>query len=83
MTKRRKYSQAILWCGYLVLGWGLLGVVFDSVSRSRALYPFNFGIILGLGAHMIIGVLAILIARCLMDIEERLDRLKIPQGESA
>jgi hypothetical protein len=73
-----KHSKTLLWCGYLVLGWGLLGVAVDSGSRSRGLYVFNFGIILGLGAHMIIGVVAILCARCLMNIEGRLDRIEAP-----
>jgi hypothetical protein len=52
------------------------GVTRISFSRSRGLYPFDFGIILGLGAHLIIGVLAIFIGRALMGIEKRLKSIE-------
>ncbi len=76
MTKKKNYPKLILLYGYIVFASGLLGLIYDSISRSHNLYPFNFGIILGFGAHTIIGLFAILIGNCLKNIEERLDRLK-------
>jgi hypothetical protein len=76
MKKKTYYSTTILWCGYLVFGWAVLGVIADSIFRSRSLYPFSLGIVVGLGAHMIIGVIAVLTAKCLMVIEGRVDRLE-------
>ncbi len=74
--KYRKYPQVILWCGYLVSAWGGLGLIVDHVARSRSLYPFNHGIILGLSAHVLIGVIAVMTARSLIDIEHRLRRIE-------
>jgi hypothetical protein len=69
-------TRALLWCGYLVLAWGLLAVIYDSISRSEGHYPFNLGIILGLGAHLIIGAITVVIEKCMMTIENRLDRIE-------
>ena len=77
MKKQKRNIRIIFWCGCLVLGWGLLGAV-----RTRDLYPFNLGIVLGFGAHMLIGGFAILTAICLKIIEERLDRIETLQMRS-
>lgn len=82
MTKQRKFSQIILWSGYLIFGWGILGLVVDQVARSRSLYPFNHGIFLGLGAHVLVGVLAVMTGRSLMSIESRLEHVEGLQNKS-
>jgi len=82
MTKHRKFPQVILWCGYLVSGWGVLGLIVDDLARSRSLYPFNHGIILGLGAHVLIGVFAVMTGRSLINIEDRLNRIESAENKT-
>jgi hypothetical protein len=71
MARQKNYSKLIILYGCVVFGAGLCGAIFDSMSG----HPFNFGVILGWGAHMIIGLFAVLIGNCLKKIEERLDEI--------
>ena len=75
-SKIKTITKIMLWCGYLVFGWGLLHVILGSASSSHHLDFSNFGVVLGLGAHMIIGLFAILVANGLMEVEKRLDQLE-------
>jgi len=83
MNKLKRYIAIVFLCGCLVLVSGILGAVVDSISRSKNNYPFDFGVVLGFGAHVIIGGLAIIIAICLNLVEKRLDRIeKLNQSNS-
>jgi hypothetical protein len=61
--------------------WGLQGAIFDSLSSSHHFYSPDFGVVLGFGAHMIIGVFILLIANFMIKIEKRLEKIENDQGQ--
>ena len=82
MSRNKTYPKIILWGGLLVFGWGLQGAIFDSLSSGRHSYSSDFGVVLGFGSHMIIGVFAMLIANSLIKIDKRLDQIESIQASS-
>ena len=62
--------------GSLAVGFGLVGTIEYVTGGYSPDHPFNLGIILGYGSHMIAGTFAIWIADHLIKIEKRLDRIE-------
>jgi len=73
---QKTYAWMIFLLGVLIAGFGFVGTVEYLIAGNSAAHPFNLGIILGYGAHMLMGGFAIFIADHLTKIEKRLDRLE-------
>lgn len=70
-TKTRCFIRVILWCGVACAIWGLPNLVIAGNTR-----PFNLGVMLGYGAESVMGVLAALVAECLILIDKRLEKIE-------
>jgi hypothetical protein len=66
----------IMLVGGFVVGFGLVGTIEYVSAGYSPEHPFNLGIILGYGSHMIAGTFAVLIADHLIKIEKRLDKIE-------
>ena len=66
----------IMLIGGLVVAFGLVETIQYVTAGYTPEHPFNLGIILGYGSHMIAGTFAALIADHLIKIEKRLDRIE-------
>ena len=62
--------------GYLFLLTGLFGIAMDEIGRSFYSHPFNLGIVLGNAAIGMVGVIALMVARQLKTLEQRLEKLE-------
>ena len=64
-----------LW-GFIVIGMALLNYAQDYYTRIVHSSPQNMGIVIGNFATFILGLSILVIARCLMRLEERLNRME-------
>jgi hypothetical protein len=76
MGTPKTYSWWVGLSGWVLLAAGLLGTVQDFLARPRFLIPPDMGIFLGDAAFVMMGLLAVLIARGLKSVEERLDKIE-------
>ena len=75
MSVLRRDAKILLWCGVVYALWGLINVALDAHAVSEHLRAFGRGTTLGFAAHAAIGLLAIVVARCLLTIERGLNRV--------
>ena len=66
-------SFPILIFGYLILALGVFGTADYYVTNILYSYPQNMGIILGNSAITLLGLVTAAVAKCLKNLEERLD----------
>lgn len=76
MPERRYNSRGVLIAGYIVFALGIGNTVADFVSRIEFSFPLNIGIVIGNSAIMLIGLVSLIVGRCLKRLEERLDELE-------
>lgn len=79
-VSQKTYAWVIMLGGSLVVGFGLVGTIEYVNGGYSPAHPFNLGIILGYGSHMIAGAFAVWIADHLIKIEKRLDRIESGGG---
>jgi hypothetical protein len=80
MNVQKYNAHTILICDYFVFVIGLVGTVADFINRAAFNYPLNLGIVLGNGAVVIIFLFALMISKCLLKIESRLDLIESKTG---
>jgi TRAP-type C4-dicarboxylate transport system permease small subunit len=76
-------SQWVRLFGFLIFGWGILSTIADFASRMLYSFPLEMGIVLGNGAILLVGLVAITAAKALKNLEERLDRIEDNRSASA
>ena len=76
MSIIRSHSRRVLIVGYVIFAYGVTSTVVDFVARAQFAFPRNMGIIIGNGAITIVGLVAVIIAKCLMKLEERVHNIE-------
>jgi hypothetical protein len=69
-------SRRVLIAGYALFVFGALSTIVDHLAWLQFSFPRNLGVIIGNGAVMLLGLLAIIIADSLKRLEGRLNRLE-------
>jgi len=72
----RTCPSGVLLFGYILFAFGALSMIQYFVGRYIYGRPVDMGIALGSGAIVLIGLVAISIAKCLVGLEERLDKIE-------
>jgi hypothetical protein len=76
ISKPRGNPKSILICGYAMSGYGIINIVVQMISIYVFFRPHNLAITLGYGSLGITGLFAVMIAHCLIDINNRLAAVK-------
>jgi hypothetical protein len=63
--------------GCLALVAGIMNVGFDLYDRAKWLVPRDMGLVVGEGAFLFMGLLAIIVGQSLRKIEKRLDEIEV------
>jgi hypothetical protein len=71
-----KQSRRIQIMGNIVTTVGILGLILYYWEKLHLGRPSDFGIVLGNGAIILVGVFGLMASKSLLDIEKRLDRLE-------
>jgi hypothetical protein len=69
-------SRGVLLSSYVIFGIGVLGIADYYRMIFSYGYPRDLGIITAACAIALIGLLGITIAKCLKNLEDRIDRLQ-------
>ncbi len=62
--------------GYILFAYGLVSTLLYLIFQIRYSIGPDMGIVLGNGAITLIGLVALSVATCLVQLEKRLDRLE-------
>ncbi len=76
MKMQKKDSWKLALCGYIILGLGISGFASDYFTRLQYSLSGDMGIVLGDGAITLLGIITVTIAKCLKNLEQRLDRIE-------
>ena len=69
-------SSGVRIFGYVIFCWGALSTAFDFYTVYFRSFPINMGISLGNGAIVLLGLVAIVVAKALKSLENRLQALE-------
>jgi hypothetical protein len=72
----RQGSLAVRVFGHVLFWSGGLGYAYHFITVHWYSFPQNLGISLGSGAIALLGLVALAVASCLKNLEERLDRIE-------
>jgi hypothetical protein len=76
LMRIRNGSLAIRVFGHVLFWSGGLNYAYHFITVHWYSFPQNMGISLGFGAITLLGLVAIAVASCLKNLEERLDRIE-------
>ena len=66
----------IFFFAYLILAGGVMNVAWDLYERTRLLVPANMALVVGEAAWLLMGLLALTIAQCARNLEDRLSKIE-------
>jgi drug/metabolite transporter (DMT)-like permease len=76
MKNRKSRWRVISISGYVVLGVGVLGMIWDFSTRGPDPHVFDLGLVVANAAIIFLGLFATAIAQSLRDLEERLNEIE-------